>query len=380
MSYNKAQFQVAFKPTDLIDNLKSAQIAALGRDRTIAELNKMSNLENPWKKLTAYAALGRFAQQYQHEKIEALGGAGTGELQKQYMRDVSSYLEQKTAHAKKERDIVERIREADVYGLMSAVSGMENIEEVYAGGEGLAVYPVELGEGEELAAEMGSALAAAQARSEFGLELEQGRERFSTLLGELRGAMASEAQQGSLSEAPAEAVEGGRRKKIAGERKPRGERSIPEEMSFVQVRGGRASPGPRRSRSPFMSETEQEQRDILAMQLGREPSQEEFSRRKKLGAGRRPGRRAAGGIASFEEAIEEGPSWSYFDQPASSGGSAALDPSAVVYEFIAENPAPERALRNELEAWEEHLVRLVARGGKPIKFQQFKKEFYMSTA
>jgi hypothetical protein len=371
MSYNKAQFQVAFKPSDLIDNLKSAQIAALGRDRTIAQLNKMSNLDNPWAKLTAYSALGRFAQQYQHEKIEALGGAGAGELQKQYMRDVSSYLEQKTAHAKKERDIQERIKEADVYGIMSSQAGMENVEEEYQGGYGGGLYGLEGGGEEEVSELMGGMLAEVQARSEFGLELEQGRERFSSLIGELRGAMAGEAQQGSLSEAPAE--QGGRRKKIAGERKARGERlsaselreELEQDISYGRVMGF-------------------ENPEAFAM-LSNPDAMAELAvleRRKKIGQGRKSRSERLSGAstapmsrASFEQAFEEGPSWSYLDEPPSSGG-AAFDPTAIVYDFIAQNPPPERALTSQKEAWEEYLQRIVGRGGKPITFKKFKDEFY----
>jgi hypothetical protein len=375
MSYNKAQFQVAFKPSDLIDNLKSAQIAALGRDRTIAQLNKMSNLDNPWAKLTAYSALGRFAQQYQHEKIEALGGSGSGDLQKQYMRDVSSYLEQKTAHAKKERDITERIREADVYGVMSAVSGMENVEGEYEGGVGGGLYGVEGSgsEAEELA-EMGGALAAAQARSEFGLELEHGRERFSALIGELRGSMTSEAQQGSLSAASKEQAEGGRRKKLGVERKPRAERlsaaelreELEQDVSFGRM-------------------MEFENPEAFAM-LSNPDTMAELAvveRRKKIGQGRKSRSERLSGAstapmsrASFE-LVEEGPSWSLLDEP-SSGGGAAFDPTAIVYDFIAQNPPPERALTSQKEAWEEYLQRIVGRGGKPITFKKFKDEFYSS--
>jgi hypothetical protein len=123
----------------------------------------------------------------------------------------------------------------------------------------------------------------------------------------------------------------------------------------------------------FMSEFEQQERDIMSMRLGRQPSQEEFSRRKKL-----VGRRERGGLASFEEAFgEQGGGFSFFDPP-SSGGAAAIDPNQVVYDFISQNPPPERTPQSQLEAWEEYLQRLVGRGGKPITFKKFKNEFYTS--
>jgi hypothetical protein len=389
MSYNKAQFQVAFNPVDLIDNLKSAQIAALGRDRTIAQLNKMSNLDNPWAKLTAYSALGRFAQQYQHEKIEALGGSGASDMQKQYMRDVSSYLEQKTAHAKKEKDIMGRIKEADVYGVMSSAAGMENIEGEFEGGEGGGVYGIEYGAGEEegeLSQVMGSMLAEVQARSEFGLELEQGRTRFSSLLSQAREAMGSEAEQGSLSAAPLEeqeeVVAGGRRKKLSKEGRPR-RMGMPEEMSDIRVRGMNLDPRQQRMEQSFRLRREYMQ------ETGREPSETEMRmmrqeeagverRKKKLGAIR--SRRAAGGIPSFEEAFEEqGGGFSYLDpEPSSFGGGEAIDYNQLVTDYIAGQGAPAKATQSQLEAWEEYLYRLVRSGQPPVSFSRFKKDFYRS--
>lgn len=134
MSLNKAQFQVAFNRADALDNLKSATIAAKGRDKMIANLNRMSNLDNPWAKMTAYSALSRFAPVYQQEQIEKLGGGS--DLQKTYMKDIGEYFAEKTANRKREQELAFKVEQAQVFGEPIQSAGGSNIDVTFAGGQG----------------------------------------------------------------------------------------------------------------------------------------------------------------------------------------------------------------------------------------------------
>lgn len=134
MSLNKAQFQVAFNRADALDNLKSATIAAKGRDKMLANLNRMSNLDNPWAKMTAYSALSRFAPVYQQEQIEKLGGGS--DLQKTYMKDIGEYFAEKTANRKREQELAFKVEQAKVFGEPIQSAGGSNIDVTFAGGQG----------------------------------------------------------------------------------------------------------------------------------------------------------------------------------------------------------------------------------------------------
>jgi hypothetical protein len=134
MSLNKAQFQVAFNRADALDNLKSATIAAKGRDKMLANLNRMSNLDNPWAKMTAYSALSRFAPVYQQEQIEKLGGGS--DLQKTYMKDIGEYFAEKTANRKREQELAFKVEQAQVFGEPIQAAGGSNIDVTFAGGQG----------------------------------------------------------------------------------------------------------------------------------------------------------------------------------------------------------------------------------------------------
>lgn len=134
MSLNKAQFQVAFNRADALDNLKSATIAAKGRDKMIANLNRMSNLDNPWAKMTAYSALSKFAPVYQQEQIEKLGGGS--DLQKTYMKDIGEYFAEKTANRKREQELAFKLEQAQVFGEPIQAAGGSNKDVTFAGGQG----------------------------------------------------------------------------------------------------------------------------------------------------------------------------------------------------------------------------------------------------
>ena len=59
MSYNKIQVSVAAKQKFAVKSLRSAQIAAAGRDKAISGLNKMSQSLNPYHRMMAYQSLGQ---------------------------------------------------------------------------------------------------------------------------------------------------------------------------------------------------------------------------------------------------------------------------------------------------------------------------------
>ena len=132
MSYNKIQASIAGKPRNAIESLRSSQNAAVGRDKAIAGLNKMSQAMNPYMKMMAYQTLAQNWRGYQEGKIDALAGENTE--QKSFYRDASAYLQEKTAHRKNEAERLENIKVANVYGIIAEQSGLQNRAEEYFGG------------------------------------------------------------------------------------------------------------------------------------------------------------------------------------------------------------------------------------------------------
>lgn len=346
MSYNKAQFSVAFNPADLIDNLKSAKKAALGRDRTIAQLNKMSDLNNPWKKFTAYSTLSNFSPAYQQQLIEALNGPN---FEKQYMRDISSYIEQKTAHAKKEQDVLNKLREADIVRGINEAAGSENIAQEFIGGGG-AAYVVNP-EDPQISSDIGGRLAGMQASLEIGPQEQQ---------------------------EPQVRVRKGRKFKPledwAAGFQPK---SKAEELQLLQEERDAEEAFAR-----FMG------RDPMAGLAEIDPSFIEASRRVGIRKGKKLSRSAelsgatTAGLASpssFELA-----SGGEFGSFSLMGGSEAKPPKlgqtfdvgGAVAEFLAANPIPTKARQDEIEAYEEYLYRRLTNFTTAEPFKAWKKIYY----
>jgi hypothetical protein len=144
MSYNKIQVSVPEKRQFALKSLRSAQIAAGGRDKAISGLNKMSQSLNPYHRMMAYQSLGQTWKGYQEGLIEALAGDTSKDEKKSFYRDASAYLQDKTAHRKQEAEHLENIRVANVYGIINEQAGLQNRAEEYMGG----IYDVPMAEGE----------------------------------------------------------------------------------------------------------------------------------------------------------------------------------------------------------------------------------------
>lgn len=353
MSLNKAQFQVAFNRADALDNLKSATIAAKGRDKMLANLNRMSNLDNPWAKMTAYSALSKFAPVYQQEQIEKLGGGS--DLQKTYMKDIGEYFAEKTANRKREQELAFKLEQAQVFGEPIQAAGGSNIDVTFAGGQGSGWA---VGEEGSLTYSAPSELAGRLAELEARQEISPGA---------FGGGEAAEVPQ-ALEPVKKRPSRKGRKPRRAEPTAEEAKEELEQYASYARVMGI-------------------DDPEAFAIYMGPESVGQLVAAARKPGRGRKGRSTSAEASAASTLPVSRGEEFyqsfaglASFEQPAMKGGFPEVSSiEDVIAAALARAPPPDDIIMDEYIAYRDYLMRYPSTGTYK-KFRKEQKQTFVSAS